>query len=62
MIPVDSVSNTGIAGIRHSGAFELRFMNWIFTIGAPKDPDVLGFCCISDQGLMDTKHVIAFIL
>jgi putative CocE/NonD family hydrolase len=35
MIPVDSVSNTGIAGIRHSGAFELRFMNWVFTIGAP---------------------------
>src|SRR5262249_49000116 len=35
MIPVDSVSNTGIAGMRHSGAFELRFMNWIFTIGAP---------------------------
>ena len=35
MIPVDSLSNTGIAGIRHSGAFELRFMNWIFTIGAP---------------------------
>jgi putative CocE/NonD family hydrolase len=35
MIPVDSVSNCGIAGMRHSGAFELRFMNWIFTIGAP---------------------------
>jgi putative CocE/NonD family hydrolase len=35
MIPVDSVSNCGLAGIRHSGAFELRFMNWIFTIGAP---------------------------
>jgi putative CocE/NonD family hydrolase len=35
MIPADSVSNCGIAGIRHSGAFELRFMNWIFTIGAP---------------------------
>jgi uncharacterized protein len=35
MIPVDSVSNCGIAGIRHGGAFELRFMNWIFTIGAP---------------------------
>jgi putative CocE/NonD family hydrolase len=35
MIPVDSVSNTGVAGIRHSGAFELRFMNWIFTTGAP---------------------------
>jgi putative CocE/NonD family hydrolase len=35
MIPVDSVSNCGIAGIRHGGAFEMRFMNWIFTIGAP---------------------------
>jgi putative CocE/NonD family hydrolase len=35
MIPVDSVSNAGLAGIRHSGAFELRFMNWIFTTGAP---------------------------
>jgi putative CocE/NonD family hydrolase len=35
MIPVDSLSNCGIAGIRHGGAFELRFMNWIFTIGAP---------------------------
>ena len=35
MIPVDSLSNTGLAGIRHGGAFELRFMNWIFTIGAP---------------------------
>jgi putative CocE/NonD family hydrolase len=35
MIPVDSLSNTGLAGVRHSGAFELRFMNWVFTIGAP---------------------------
>jgi len=35
MIPVDSLSNCGLAGIRHGGAFELRFMNWIFTIGAP---------------------------
>jgi putative CocE/NonD family hydrolase len=35
MVPVDSVSNCGVAGIRHGGAFELRFMNWIFTTGAP---------------------------
>jgi putative CocE/NonD family hydrolase len=41
MIPVDSVSNVGLAGIRHSGAFELRFMNWIFTIGAPNAPYAL---------------------
>jgi len=45
MIPVDSLSNTGIAGMRHSGAFELRFMNWIFTIGAPN----------AREGLADPK-------
>jgi putative CocE/NonD family hydrolase len=33
MIPVDSVSNAGVAGIRHGGAFELRFFNWAFLHG-----------------------------
>lgn len=36
MIPVDAVANAGYFGIRNSGAFELRFFNWIFTIGVPK--------------------------
>ena len=36
MIPVDAVANAGTFGMRNSGAFELRFFNWIFTIGAPK--------------------------
>lgn len=35
MIPIDSVSNCGVSGMRHGGAFELRFVNWIFSIGAP---------------------------
>lgn len=35
MVPIDSVANCGVAGMRHGGAFELRFLNWIFTIGAP---------------------------
>jgi putative CocE/NonD family hydrolase len=35
MVPVDAVSNCGISGMRQGGAFELRFMNWIFNIGAP---------------------------
>jgi putative CocE/NonD family hydrolase len=34
MIPIDSVSNCGVSGMRHGGAFELRFMNWIFSTGA----------------------------
>jgi putative CocE/NonD family hydrolase len=35
MVPVDALSNCGISGMRQGGAFELRFMNWIFQIGAP---------------------------
>ncbi len=35
MVPVDAVANAGYFGMRNGGAFELRFMNWIFTIGAP---------------------------
>jgi hypothetical protein len=35
MVPVDAMSDYGRYGIRHNGAFELRWMNWIFTIGLP---------------------------
>jgi putative CocE/NonD family hydrolase len=34
MVPIDAVSNCGISGMRHGGAFELRFMNWIHDQGA----------------------------
>ena len=33
MVPIDAVSNTGRFGIRHQGAFELRWFNWMFTLG-----------------------------
>jgi len=33
MVPVDAMSNVGRNGIRHNGAFELRWLNWILTIG-----------------------------
>jgi hypothetical protein len=35
MIPADSMSDFGRYGVRHNGAFELRFMNWIFNIAGP---------------------------
>jgi putative CocE/NonD family hydrolase len=41
MIPIDALSNCGISGMRHGGAFELRFMNWIFQIGAPNSKAAL---------------------
>jgi len=36
MIPVDAMSNFGRYGVRHNGAFELRWLNWIFNIGLPE--------------------------
>jgi putative CocE/NonD family hydrolase len=33
MIPVDAMSDFGRYGVRHNGAFELRFFNWVFTMG-----------------------------
>jgi putative CocE/NonD family hydrolase len=33
MVPVDAMSNYGRLGVRHQGAFELRWFNWIFTLG-----------------------------
>ncbi|MGZ3434214.1 MAG: CocE/NonD family hydrolase, partial [Isosphaeraceae bacterium] len=41
MIPIDSLSNCGVSGMRHGGEFELRFMNWIFQIGAPNSKAAL---------------------
>jgi putative CocE/NonD family hydrolase len=44
MVPSCAVSNPGEFGMRHQGAFEMRFFNWIFNIGGPngsvesKDP------------------------
>jgi putative CocE/NonD family hydrolase len=35
MIPLFAMSNYGRYGVRHNGAFELRFFNWIFTLGDP---------------------------
>jgi hypothetical protein len=32
MIPTYALSNPGYFGMRHNGAFEMRFLNWIFTI------------------------------
>jgi putative CocE/NonD family hydrolase len=41
MVPIDAVSNCAVSGMRHGGAFELRFMNWIFQIGAPNSRGAL---------------------
>jgi putative CocE/NonD family hydrolase len=33
MIPRNAMSDIGLYGIRHNGAFELRFFNWVLTLG-----------------------------
>jgi putative CocE/NonD family hydrolase len=62
MIPVDSVSNAGLAGIRHSGAFELRFMNWIFTIGAPNARAALADPALKDALELNGKRMPQHLL
>ncbi len=62
MIPIDSVSNCGVGGMRQGGAFELRFMNWIFTIGAPNsrralaNPDLKA--ALEQNGKEMRKHAL----
>lgn len=61
MIPIDSVSNCAIGGMRQGGAFELRFMNWIFTIGAPAAQAALANpglkAALEENGRMMRDHV-----
>ena len=62
MIPVDAVSNAGYFGFRNGGAFELRFMNWIFTIGAPHGSrasrDAATQAALAETG----KHIREYLL
>jgi putative CocE/NonD family hydrolase len=42
MIPLFSVSNVARYGVRHNGAFELRWFNWVFSLGEPgADPSLI---------------------
>jgi len=41
MIPIDAMSNFGRYGIRHNGAFELRWFNWVLFLGAEGPPALL---------------------
>jgi len=37
MIPRNAMSDFGHYGVRHHGAFELRWLNWVFTLGNATD-------------------------
>ncbi len=39
MVPRNAMSNFGHYGLRHNGAFELRFFNWVLTLGNPTNAD-----------------------
>ncbi len=44
MIPLVAASNPGLFGIRHHGAFEMRFFSWLFSVGNPVDsPDYVSY-------------------
>jgi uncharacterized protein len=60
MVPIDAVSNCGVSGMRQGGAFELRFMNWIFQIGAPNSRAALADPALRkalvDNGMRIRQH------
>jgi putative CocE/NonD family hydrolase len=62
MIPVDSVSNAGVAGIRHSGAFEQRFFNWAFLHGAQNSRESLADPALKEALTRETKMVPQHLL
>jgi len=41
MIPLFSLSDVARYGVRHNGAFELRWFNWVFSLGVPDGPPSL---------------------
>ena len=61
VIPVDAVSNMAYQSMRNAGAFELRFWNWIFSIGAPsgsrqsRDPET---AAILKEMSEDRRHYL----
>lgn len=61
MVPIDALSNCGVSGMRHGGAFELRFMNWIFSIGAPNSRAALANpalkAALTENGRLIRDHV-----
>src|SRR5271165_7201056 len=60
MVPIDSLSNCGVSGMRHGGAFELRFLNWIFQTGAPNSKAALANprlrLALTESGLRIREH------
>jgi putative CocE/NonD family hydrolase len=63
VVPVDALSNCGVAGMRHGGAFELRFVNWPFQIGAPSSKAALADprlqAALAESGRRIREHVDA---
>src|SRR4051812_42876669 len=57
MVPVDALSNCGIAGMRHGGAFELGFMNWISPRGPTNTHDPLATPALRAALLENHRHI-----
>lgn len=57
MIPIDALSNCGVAGMRHGGAFELRFANWIFQTGAPNSRQALASPALREALLESGRRI-----
>ncbi len=57
LIPIDALANCGVSGMRHGGAFELRFMNWIFQTGAPNSRAALANPALRDALIENGRRI-----
>ena len=57
LIPVDAVANAGHAGIRHSGAFELRFFNWAYLHGGQNSREAIANPALKEALTREAKLV-----
>jgi len=57
MIPVDALSNCGVSGMRHGGAFELRFMNWINDQGATNSRPALNHPEVKEALVRNARQI-----
>src|SRR5206468_570772 len=61
MIPRNAMSDFGRYGVRHNGAFELRFFNWVLTLGNPNPTPSGNEAAASERATVDPAAAPALL-
>jgi putative CocE/NonD family hydrolase len=61
MIPRNAMSDFGRYGVRHNGAFELRFFNWVLTLGNPNPTPTGNEAAAAERAAIDPPAATALV-